>query len=139
MKRRTAAVLFSLLSVAGCVSSGEEQPSLAGTSWETSAIHGQLVLPDTAPSVAFTADGKINGSDGCNRYFGRFEQDGDSLTLKPAGSTMMACPDPIMKQAERFRAAMTETASFDRDDRQLRLQDGEGKTSMLLEPRETEE
>jgi heat shock protein HslJ len=42
------------------------------------------------------ADGSINGFAGCNRYFGRFQSNGDSLTIGPLATTVMACEQPIV-------------------------------------------
>ncbi len=49
-------------------------------------------------------DGRLAGAGGCNRYFAGAkagDMPGD-LTLGPAGSTRMACPDPLMQVEDRF-------------------------------------
>lgn len=43
------------------------------------------------PRLEFTEDGRFAGTDGCNRLFGSWEQDGAEVTFGMAGSTMMAC------------------------------------------------
>ena len=47
-----------------------------------------------APSKAYLefADGKVTGSDGCNRISGSAEISGDVITFGPIASTKMACP-----------------------------------------------
>jgi len=45
--------------------------------------------------ILFNADGKqVSGSDGCNRYFGAYSQDGQKLTFGMMGTTRMSCPEP---------------------------------------------
>lgn len=43
------------------------------------------------PRLEFTEDGRFAGTDGCNRLFGSWEQDGADVSFGMAGSTMMAC------------------------------------------------
>jgi len=57
------------------------------------------------PEVTLSyADGRLAGTGGCNRYFADAkagDMPGD-LTVGPAGSTRMACPDPLMQVEDRF-------------------------------------
>jgi len=60
-----------------------------------------------------SAEGKIGGSAGCNGYFGKYEIDGNKLkTVPPISSTMMACPEPIMKQEQEYHALLQTTETF---------------------------
>ena len=43
------------------------------------------------PRLEFTEDGRFAGTDGCNRLFGSWDQDGAEVTFGMTGSTMMAC------------------------------------------------
>ena len=68
-----------------------------GTTWvlETVSAGGDEggVLPGTELTVVFDG-GEINGSAGCNSYFGSYELDGETITIGPLASTQMFCPDP---------------------------------------------
>ncbi|HWS96065.1 MAG TPA: META domain-containing protein, partial [Candidatus Methylomirabilis sp.] len=54
-----------------------------------------------------------SGSSGCNRLTGKFQLDGNSLQLLGGAMTMMACPDPLMKQEQEFNKALTATGSYE--------------------------
>ncbi len=71
------------------------------------------VLPETEITAQFGAEaGKVTGSSGCNRYFGPYTVAGDSLTIGPLGSTMMACPDPQMQQEQAYQAALQAAETY---------------------------
>lgn len=71
----------------------QERPleTLVGTEWGY-AKDGRF--------IAFRSDSEVNGSGGCNNFFGSFTQDGRKLIFGPLASTKKACPGPQM-QAER--------------------------------------
>ncbi|MGD8985899.1 MAG: META domain-containing protein, partial [Desulfobacteraceae bacterium] len=71
------------------------------------------LLPRTAISLEFAADGKLRGSGGCNRYFAAYEiGPGDSLKIKSIGSTRMACPQEFMDQEMRYFEALQRVSAF---------------------------
>ena len=69
----------------------------------------QPLLPDTTITIEFSADGQVNGSAGCNSYFGSYSLDSDSLITSPIGSTQMWC-EGIMEQESAF-LQMLQTAT----------------------------
>ena len=80
------------------------QDTLGGTSWTLATLNGQPALKDTTVTLNFVA-GKVAGSDGCNNYSGSYTADGTNIKFsQPMAATMMACPDPIMKQATAYHA-----------------------------------
>jgi heat shock protein HslJ len=96
--------------------------TLAGTSWIMSSLNGALPIPDTIVTLQLGADGSASGSDGCNRYWTTFEQDGQDLTFKqPMAGTMMACEQPVMAQATEYQEALATVTSFLMTARQLVL------------------
>lgn len=115
--------------VAGTVDSEaapETSNDLAGTNWLLSALNGELPISGTTMYLNFGADGTVSGSDGCNQLNTTYTQDGSSLTFGQAGaSTMMACPEPVMAQADAFNAALGATNSFMMTETDLVLQNGE--------------
>ncbi len=120
---------------AGDTASGES-PDLEGPIWTLVsyvAPDGQPadVLPDTRITAEFK-DGQVSGTAGCNRYFSSFETDGSSLTIGPAGSTMMYCePLAIMLQETAYLATLSRAASYEISGGQLHIKDEDG-TAVLI-------
>ena len=95
---------------------------LAGTGWTLATLNGEAPLADTEVTVNFGEDGRLSGSDGCNRFSTSYTVDGDSITIAPSGaSTMMACPEPVMKQAQAFMTALGSAATYAVDGASLTL------------------
>lgn len=131
-------VLFvTLLSMSGCdgaapgdpESTAATGPGLETSEWRLREYLSEAggvapVLPHTTIEARFR-DGRIDGSAGCNRYFGAYtigEQDG--LTFAPEiGSTQMACPPPIARQEQRYLALLSRVAAWNRQDDSLVLLD----------------
>lgn len=93
--------------------------SLAGTEWTLNAYNNGegavvSVLIGTEVTVAFGDDGQLAGSAGCNSYTTSFEVDGDHITIGPAVTTRMWCPEPegIMDQESAFLAALELAATY---------------------------
>ncbi len=70
---------------------------------------GQPLLPDSLITIEFTADGQVNGSAGCNSYFGNYTLDGDSLITGPIGSTQMWCEGYMDQESAFLQALQTAT------------------------------
>ncbi len=131
-------VLGALLLATGCASAPPPAPTavalnlLEGTAWQAEEVEGTGVL-DRAPStIVFDAGLRIAGRAGCNRYFGTFEQSGDAVTIKPAGSTRMACPPDVMDQEGKFLSALEAVKTARREAGKLLLLDGGGRVRMRL-------
>jgi len=134
----TRIVLAVVLLAAGCAAAPPRAPTavalnvLEGTAWQAEEIEGTGVL-DRAPStIVFDAGQKIAGRAGCNRYFGSFEQSGDAVTIKPTGSTRMACAPDVMDQEGKFLSALEAVTTARREGDKLLLLDGGGRLRMRL-------
>jgi heat shock protein HslJ len=133
---RCALLVFAMACLPACSSPGAAPPTargpapgeLAGTAWTLAALPGRTLLPNVMASLSFDAGGRAGGSDGCNRYGATYRADGSALTITPGASTMMACPDPLMKQARVFTAALSATRAYALDAGRLVLRDGAGAT-----------
>ena len=114
-----------------------EESTLEDTNWilvSYIAPDGQSadVLPDTRITAEFNED-QIAGSAGCNRYFGSYEVDGDSLTINPGGSSMMFCtPEEIMLQETAYMATLSTVASYEFIDTQLHLKNANGEAVLIF-------
>lgn len=57
--------------------------TVAGT-WGDAAVSSE-------PSLELSENGKLTGTDGCNRLVGEYEASGNTITFKQVASTMMFC------------------------------------------------
>jgi heat shock protein HslJ len=111
---------------------------LSGTSWIVISIDdgsGRLAPLIEGTTLTFAFDGEqVNGSAGCNSYFGPASLGGD-VTLGPLASTMMFCSEPvgIMEQERRFLDLLEGVDSFHAVDERLELMQ-EGETTIVLVP-----
>lgn len=99
---------------------------LAGTGWLLTELGGQAPLDGTTVTLNFAAGGSAGGNDGCNSYFTSYTVDGAAIAFGMGGSTMMACPEPIMTQAAAYQAALAAAATFAVADGVLTLSDASG-------------
>ena len=114
-----------VLSLAAC-SSGSSQ-ALTDSLWMLTELNGQAPLPDTAITAEFSEDGKVNGSSGCNSYSTTYSISGKKIAFgEQIASTMMACPDPVMKQEGDYLEALSAAATFEIADDTLTLYDADG-------------
>ena len=112
------------LILGGCASSPN---TLADTRWSLVNLNGQSVGSHPQVSIKFE-DSKINGTDGCNSYSTSYTVKGGKFSVnKNIAATMMACPEPIMQQANAYITALTQAAAYKIDGRQLMLSDASGK------------
>lgn len=108
--------------------------SLIGTAWRAEEIDGRAVLERVESSLTFDSAQRIVGQAACNRYFGTFELGEGRVRLKPAGSTRMACPPPVMEQESRFLSALGAVTGFRREAGKLLLLDDGGSVRLRLAP-----
>jgi len=101
--------------------------TLDDTSWSLSGLSNQPLLPDRQVTIQFE-NGWVHGADGCNRYSGlyaagdaRFQVGEDIVTTK------MACPEPVMGQAEAFMGVLREARGYRRDAQRLVLLSADGR------------
>jgi heat shock protein HslJ len=94
------------------------------------------VLAGTDVTALFQ-DGQVGGTAGCNNYFGRYEVDGNQLTVAVGGTTMMACPQPIMMQESAYITNLSASAAYLITGDQLQIAGSDGKTLLaygVLQP-----
>jgi heat shock protein HslJ len=59
-----------------------------------------------------SADGRVVGHGGCNRFFGGYKLDGDGLRFSALGSTKMACPGDIDRLEQALFNALGSARRF---------------------------
>lgn len=116
--------------------------TLAGTSWSVTGYNNgkqavTSVMNGTTLTMTFSADGKVNGSSGCNTYSGTYAAQGGTLTFGPAATTRRACtrPERIMEQEQQFLKTLgtIATAHFEGERMELRTASGSLAISLARE------
>ena len=129
MKRSIA--LLALLALAACaITSREATTELPGTSWTLVELDGAEAVGETPPSIAFTDEGGVTGSTGCNTFNGEVTIDGSELSFGPLATTRMACLDESASaQEQAFLLAMEDVTGYTIDSEgQLVLEGGASLT-----------
>jgi heat shock protein HslJ len=89
--------------------------ALAGGEWKIVEIGGAPVLPNVPVTIEFK-DGRVFGAGSCNRFMGGYEAAGGfNINLGQMASTMMACPEPMMKQEQALLALLGDVKSYNVD------------------------
>lgn len=101
---------------------------LAGTHWVLETLGGNPPIQGSQATLNIGEDGRGSGSDGCNRFMTTVSADGSAIAFGPLASTMMACPEPIMKQAGAFGQALAAAKTYSVMNGQLSLMDEKGAT-----------
>jgi heat shock protein HslJ len=127
LSRKSLYVGMAFLVVASLLAGCGALTSLAGTNWKLATLNGQPALANVSATLSFGQQGNVAGNDGCNMYSGTYTINGSQLTIKLGPSTLMACPDAVMKQATAFTTALSKTASFSLSGDKLTLKDASGK------------
>lgn len=108
-------------------------PDIVGE-WLLEDIDGRGVIDNLNTPFIITADSKVNGHAGCNRFFGTAEITGSLIAIGPTMTTKMACPPAIMEQEQRFFRALDKIERWERENGLLLLKDGAGETLLRFAP-----
>jgi len=104
---------FGGVSAYGCPERAR-QADLENTYWRLTVMDASFVDPapdQREPHLVFREDGRVAGSDGCNRVVGSYEADDTSIEFSRLAVTRMACLEG-MAQAEQFRQALGEVDRY---------------------------
>lgn len=126
--RRIVAILAASLLLSACtaMSTADSPAGLDGTAWVLSSLPGQALAPDAGVTARFEG-GRIQGTDGCNRYTVPYTATGRTLQVGPRGaSTQMACPPAVTKQADAFMGALTRASAHRVEGGRLQLLAADG-------------
>ena len=133
--------MVGLLSASGCGSSVNRGAGSSDTDTSPAATAGPTLEGPTwtldtrslgAPATGVTitlqfADGKAQGTSGCNTYSGSYTVSGSSLSIGPdLATTMMACPEPAMTAEAAYVIKLLATATYRIAGDELTLLDGFG-------------
>ena len=104
--------------------------------WRALEIEGKPVVVANnraEPHLALTAENRIHGSDGCNRFNGSYEISAQTLRFGRLASTMMACIPSAGLMSREFIDALADTTRYRIRGKELTLLDSEGRVRMRLE------
>lgn len=108
----------------------EEAPmddaALVGTMWVLESLVAgddsvSSVLAGMEIDLVLEEGGTIMGTDGCNRFNGSYELDGDVLTVGPLAQTRRACDQATTTQANQILAVLGQPMNVSIDGDQLEL------------------
>jgi heat shock protein HslJ len=68
--------------------------TLAGTAWRAVTVSGAEPVPGREPTIRFEEE-RLNGSTGCNQFFGGYTYADGTIAVSQVGMTMMACDDAV--------------------------------------------
>ncbi len=122
---------------------GSTTPSAPGsrpletTYWRAIELAGRPApaqKPDREAHLVFREGGRVSGSDGCNRFSGGYELEGEGITLGQMLRTHMACVDtPDIERG--FRAALEGASRWRIVGDRLELLDATGKRLAAFQAR----
>jgi putative lipoprotein len=103
--------------------------SLEGTYWRAIELGGRPTPAQDSSREAhltFQPDGRVSGSNGCNRIVGSHTRRGDAVTFGQMAETRMACIGAAAEVERRFRSAMKATTRLTIAAGRLELYDSSG-------------
>ena len=87
------------------------QPNaIEGKVWKLVSYNQQPILAESEITAEF-ADGRVNGSAGCNSYFADYQLDDAQLNIERSGSTKKACPNDLMEQETTYLNSLNKAES----------------------------
>lgn len=127
MRQRLILVTLLILSMTVLMIGCGGAPSLDGTDWVLTSLDGDSPVGGASFTLAF-ADGQMNGTAGCNLYFGDYDQSGNTLSIPMIGMTEMYCMDPqgIMDQEGVYLGILSRVNTFSVVGSQLRIDTADG-------------
>lgn len=135
-----AVELLAAAALAACapMNATAGDPALDGTAWVLADLPGRVLLADRHVTLRF-AEGRAQGSDGCNRYNVPVTLTGSQLEIPGPGiSTQMACTPEVTQQATAYMSALTRTRSYRVTAGRLELLGDDGKALATLTAQSSE-
>lgn len=117
----------------GCA--GDPASRITGGEWRVEAVAGEAIVAGATVSIAFSDAGRVTGHSGCNRFTGRYTRTGEGLSFGKLASTMMACPEALMRQERRVLEVLARVTRFDIDETGQLLLIGDKNDHALLTAR----
>ena len=103
---------------------------LAGTEWALVSLYGSPPLDGTNVTLSIDYEG-IGGFSGCNSYSGKATMNEGALEVREVASTAKGCAEPLNRQEETYRRALSRSVSYRVQDDYLEMQDATGETTLF--------
>lgn len=103
---------------------------LGGTEWALVSLYGSPPLGGTNATLSIDSDG-IRGFSGCNSYGGKATMNEGAFEVREVASTAKGCAEPVLRQEETYRRALSNSASYRTRDDYLEMQDATGETTLF--------
>lgn len=115
-------ILLGLIAASCAVLNPAGTNELDDTNWQLLYIRKSAPIAGRPITIAFK-DGQVNGSSGCNSYFGEYSVKANEISFGPLASTEMACMDPegIMDQEYEYLTFLSEVVTYSIEGDQLIL------------------
>ena len=122
--KKIVSVMFALL-ITACSSS---ENSFKGKEYKMNDVtnNAEITLAFDAKENRFF--GKV-----INNYFGKYELDGNNIKFGPAGATMMAGPENLMKAESQYLMTLPKVNAFVLEDKSLTLKTVDGQSLVFEE------
>ena len=108
----------------------DNQSPLSGQSWHLTSYRAETtisVIEKTDPIIAFTDDGRVSGTSGCNIFFGGYALSDGTFTIREIESTKMTSTPEVLNQERVFFSLLLKAKTYSRDGDCLRLFDTSGR------------
>ena len=118
---------FGLVACKGVVADFEDKDWVLESYGEPG--NTQSVIENSEITATFdSGTHEVDGSAGCNHYFGDYEVDNGELSISAVGSTEMACMEPegVMDQEYEYLQLLILAASYEIEDSQLQITCSDG-------------
>jgi heat shock protein HslJ len=111
--------------------------SIEGSEWQLVTVGAASAVAGSAATMRFS-DGRVAGTTGCNRYTGPYTSEAaGAIEFGPLASTMMACPEPQIRQEQAFLQALDAAATYVISGGILTLKAANGDELATFAPRES--
>ncbi|AVJ57011.1 hypothetical protein C5610_12400 [Idiomarina sp. OT37-5b] len=120
---------FNGVSVQGC--GGDTEQLIQGQPWQIESLSGIAERLLAKPELQFLPQGRLVGSDGCNRFFGHYSVQGEIPRLNIVGSTKRLCTQETMDLAQKFTELLNNTVKVDIKDNSIVLVANDGQQLSL--------
>jgi heat shock protein HslJ len=129
--KKIALLIFGMMLIVSCGSDKKDPTDLINNiNWNVEHI-GTISTFERTPMFKIQIEhNKIEGSTGCNRFFGNIKLEGYNITVQNIGSTKMACKDMQVETA--FLQALNNMTNFEIEEDKLHLLSKDNKVLMRL-------
>jgi heat shock protein HslJ len=107
---------------------------LLNTNWDLVTMNGEAPIDGAVPTLSFE-DESVNGTTGCNSYFGSYTLDGTNLSIGQVGQTEMFCEER-MEQEQSYLQMLMSAVSLTLENETLTIHTSEG--DLVYQPAENQ-